>query len=172
MKPFAFPFAVFIALALPAHAWEIEEIGTIEIVFADEVIEKPTVIVTNGDEVSPTAFMLLTVGNFSNLSLMSGDANFVIDATFMSHTPGPDTVAVSASVTYSPDGNMQFWLSEGAPEALDLTFTMLTIDGDEGHAVGNFSGLLCFADGLGAEADPGNCRPVEGRFDTPFFIER
>ncbi|TDL74834.1 hypothetical protein E2L08_15935 [Palleronia sediminis] len=171
MKLLAPVIAAGLALALPVQAWEIEEIGILRATFGEELFEKPTVIVTQGDEVSPTAFLLLTVGNFSSLSLMSGDGNFAIDATFMSHAPGPDTAPVSTNVTYAPDGNMQFWLSEGAPEPMEVTFTTLAIDGDKGEAVGRFRGLLCFADGLGAEADPGNCRPVEGSFDTPFFIE-
>lgn len=169
---FLAPFiATGIALALPAQAWEIEEIGTITATFGEESFERPTVIVTDGDEVSPTAFLLLTVGNNASLSLMTGDGNFAVEVTFMSHAPGPESAPVSTSVTYAPAGWTQLWLSEGAPEPLEVTFTTLTIEGDEGRATGSFRGLLCFADGLGAEADPDNCRPIDGTFDTPFLIE-
>lgn len=163
--------AVILAFASAAQAWEIEEIGTITGTFAEETFKRPTVIVTNGEDVSPTAFMILTVGNFSSLNLMTGDGNFVIEADFMSHAPGPDTAPVSTSVSYAPDGNTRVWLSEGAPAPLEVTFTTLVIDGEEGQATGSFRGLLCLADGLGAEADPGNCRAIDGKFDTPFFIE-
>lgn len=158
--------------AVPALAWEVEEIGTVTATFADKTFERPTVIVTDGDDVSPTAYMILTVGNFSSLSLMTGDGNFVVEADFMTHAPGPETDPVSTNVAYAPEGWTQYWLSEGAPEPLEITFTTLTIEGDEGHAAGSFRGVLCFADGLGAEADPDNCRPIEGAFDSPFFIDR
>ena len=158
-------------LSLPAHAWEVEEIGRITATFANETFERSTVIVTDGDLVSPTANLFLTLNNISALSLLTEDGNFVIDATFMSHAPGPETAPISTSVTFAPDGTMRFWVSDGAPEPLEVTFTTLSVDGDEGHAAGSFRGLLCFADGLGAEADPGNCRPIEGTFDTPFFVE-
>ncbi|KPP83659.1 MAG: hypothetical protein HLUCCA08_07620 [Rhodobacteraceae bacterium HLUCCA08] len=159
-------------LALPAHAWEVEEIGKITATFDDETFERSTVIVTDGDLVSPTANLFLSLNNFSGLSLMTEDADFVVEANFMSHAPGPETAPISTSVTYaSPDGNMQFWQSEGAPEPLEVTFTTLSVEGDKGHAAGSFRGVLCLADGLGAEVDPDNCRPIEGTFDTPFFVE-
>lgn len=177
MKSFPSRTLSFLAFALPlfshpAHAWEVEEIGKITATFADETFERSTVIVTDGDLVSPTANLFLTLNNISALSLMTGDAKFVIDAGFRSHTPRPDTAPYSTSVTYVPDGNMQFWQSEGAPEPLEVTFTTLEVEDDEGHATGTFRGLVCLADGLGAEADPSNCRPIEGTFDTPFFIEK
>lgn len=158
-------------LALPAHAWEVEEIGTITATFADETFERSTVIVTDGDLVSPTANLFLTLNNISALSLLTEDGNFVINADFMSHAPGPETAPISTSMSFAPDGNMQFWMSEGAPEPLEVTFTTLSVEGDKGHAAGSFRGVLCFADGLGAEVDPDNCRPIEGTFDTPFFVE-
>ncbi|WP_333712745.1 hypothetical protein [Yoonia sp.] len=158
-------------LALPAHAWEVEEIGTITATFADETFERSTVIVTDGDLVSPTANLFLTLNNSSALSLLTEDGNFVFDATFMSHAPGPETAPISTSVTFVPDGAMQFWVSDGAPEPLEVTFTTLSVEGDEGRATGSFRGLLCLADDFGAEADPDNCRPIEGAFDTPFFVE-
>ncbi|MGX0978527.1 hypothetical protein ACSSVY_004267 [Roseovarius sp. MBR-51] len=164
---FALPF-----LALPAHAWKVEEIGKITATFDDETFERSTVIVTDGDLVSPTANLFLTLNNFSSLTLMTEDGNFVVEANFRSHTPGPETAPISTSVTYAqPNGNMQFWLSEGAPEPLEVTFATLSVEGDEGHAAGSFRGVLCFADGLGEEVDPDNCRPIEGAFDTPFFVE-
>ncbi len=158
-------------LSLPAHAWEVEEIGKITATFDGEAFERSTVIVTDGDLVSPTANLFLTLNNFSSLSLLTEDGNFVIDATFMSHAPGPETAPISTSMSFAPDGNMQFWMSEGAPEPLEVTFTTLSVEGDKGHAAGSFRGVLCFADGLGEEVDPDNCRPIEGTFDTPFFVE-
>lgn len=168
LSPLAFALPM---LALPAHAWEVKEIGTITATFAGETFARPTVIITDGDEVSPTANLFLTLNNLSGLSLMTGDGDFVVEANFTSHTPGADSVPYSTSVTYAPDGNMQFWLSDGAPAPLQMTFTTLTVAGDEGYAAGSFRGVLCFADGLGAEADPDNCHPIEGAFDTPFFVE-
>ncbi|WP_145953471.1 hypothetical protein [Oceaniglobus indicus] len=171
MRKLALQMALAIAVTTPAAAWEVEEIGTITATFGDETMQQPTVIVTSGDEVSPTAYMIRTIGNFSSLNLMTGDGNFVIEADYMTHAPGPDTAPISAAVTYAPAGWTQMWLSDGAPEPLEVTFTTLEIEGDAGHATGTFRGVLCFADGMGAEADPGNCRAIEGTFDTPFFIE-
>lgn len=158
-------------LALPAHAWEVEEIGKITATFADETFERSTVIVTDGDLVSPTANLFLTLHNFSSLSLLTEDGNFVINADFMSHAPGPETAPISTSVSFAPDGNMQFWLSDGAPAPLEVTFTTLSVEGDKGHAAGSFRGVLCFSADLGAGADTDNCRPIVGAFDTPFFVE-
>jgi hypothetical protein len=53
-----------------------------------------------------------------------------------------------------------------------VTFTTLEANDKEGRAVGTFAAELCLAEDYEGGGDPGNCRMIEGRFDTRFFVER
>jgi hypothetical protein len=90
----------------------------------------------------------------------------------MSELPGPATAPINLTVTYSPKGNKQHWTSEDSPTPVGVTFSTLEIAGDEGRAVGIFAAMLCYAEDHETGGDPGNCRPIEGRFDTRFFVEK
>ena len=72
----------------------------------------------------------------------------------------------------APRGGAQRWTSEDAPSAPAVTFTTLEANDKEGRAVGTFAAELCLAEDYEGGGDPGNCRMIEGRFDTRFFVER
>lgn len=165
--------AVFSALATPALAYDLEEIGTIAADFGGETISLPTVRVTQGEEVSTTAFLHL-IGAFSSLSVTGlGDDNARIDisVTFFSDAPDEETLPFSVEVSYAPTGTAEHWISDEADETNNVTFTTLGFEGDSGHATGTFSATLCYAEGYEEDADMSNCRPIEGSFDTPIEIE-
>ena len=90
----------------------------------------------------------------------------------MTEKPGPKTAPLDMTISYAPRGGAQRWTSEDAPSAPAVTFTTLEANDKEGRAVGTFAAELCLAEDYEGGGDPGNCRMIEGRFDTRFFVER
>ncbi len=167
-------FAVLI-LATPALAFETEEIGVLEARFGDENISQPTVIARSENETSATAFLFLAGGGFSSFSIAGyslDNKRLSLELDYMSERPAVGTVPIGVTITYAPQGTAQHWTSEGAPTPPAISFTRLDVVGEEGHAVGTFAALLCYADGYGVEADTANCRQIDGHFDTRFFVEQ
>ena len=173
---FLIMLAVGIVASSPLLALEIEEIGRIEARFGDEDISLPTVIARSGGEADATAFMMFPGGGFADLSLagvsMDSRARLDLNLSYMSASPDLQTAPLSGDIAYTPAETSGYWTSEDAPTPAVITFTTLTIAGEEGRATGRFTAQLCFAEDYGAEPDPGNCRPIEGSFDTPFAVER
>jgi hypothetical protein len=166
--------ALLALAAGPGAAMEITPIGTMTADLAGEALSLPTVLVRSGDETESTAFLMVT-GGFSSLSLTGlGAANARLDLSVTFLTPAPDaaTPTVDVDIAYAPTGGPARWIAYAAPGTENLTLTKLTIEGDAGHATGSFRATLCFAADYAAEADPANCRAIEGRFDTPLTVER
>jgi hypothetical protein len=160
--------------ATPSLAFETEEIGMIEASFDAGTIAQPTVLARDGDEASATAFMFLT-GISAALSIAgysTDNARLSVEVDFMTEQPGPETTPLAMTISYAPRGGAQRWTSEGAPSAPAVTFTTLEANDEEGRAIGTFAAELCFAEDYEGGGDPGNCRMIEGRFDTRFFVER
>lgn len=160
--------------ATPLLAFEIEEIGKLDAVFNGETLSQPTVLVRDGDQVESTAFLIVPGGGFSALSLVGfslDNKSLALGVEFMATEPGPQTAPFSVTITYTPTGTSAHWTSEEAPTPPVVTFTTLEVGAAEGRAAGTFSGTLCYAEDYETGPDTGNCRPVEGSFDTPFMIE-
>ena len=168
-------FSVALGLiAAPALAFEVEEIGLLKATFGEESISQPTVIATDQGKTSPTAYFTVLGAGFSLLSFsgfMSDNSRLDISGTFQADAPTPQTAPFQLDFQYKSAKEKGYWTADGAPNAPSITFTVLEQAGTEGHAAGSFSGTLCYAESYGAEADPGNCRPIEGSFDTKFFVE-
>lgn len=171
---FAAAFLSLLVTAPPSLAFETEDIGMIEASFDAATIAQPTVIARNGDEASGTAFMFLTgVSSALSISGYSTDnARLSVEVDFMTEQPGPETPPLGMTISYAPQGGAQRWTSEDAPSAPAVTFTTLEANEEEGRAIGTFTAELCFAEDYEGGGDPGNCRMIEGRFDTRFFVER
>jgi hypothetical protein len=169
--------ATFLALlmsATPSLAFEAEEIGMIEASFGAETIAQPTVRITDGDGVLTTTFMFLA-GSFSSLTIegfAADNAKLRVEVDFFTVQPGPETAPLGLTIHYSPQAGRKHWTSDDAPSAPAVTFTVLEANDTEGRAIGTFAAELCFAEDYEGGSDPGNCRMIEGRFDTRFFIER
>jgi hypothetical protein len=168
--------AAYLALlvsATPGLAFETEEIGMIEASFDAETVAQPTVLARDGDQAQATAFMFLT-GATAALSIAGyspDNARLSVEVDFMTEQPGPETAPLGMTISYAP-GTGGHWTSEDAPSAPTVTFTTLEADDEDGLAVGTFAAELCFAEGYEGGGDPGDCRMIEGRFDTRFFVER
>jgi hypothetical protein len=159
----------------PIRAFEIEEIGTIEATFDGERIAQPTVMVSDGDVTQATAFLFLPGAGFSAFSMSGYSADnkrLSVEVDFMAEDIGPATAPFGVTISYAPEGTALHWTSEDAPTPPSVTFSTLEIVGDEGRAAGTFAALLCYAEGYESGGDPENCRPIEGSFDTPFFVEQ
>lgn len=167
-------FLVLLVTVTPTFAFEIEEIGMIEASFDGGTITQPTVLARDGDEASPTAFLFLNgVTATLNIAGFSMDnARLSVDVEFMTEQPGPETAPLGVTVIYAPLGRPPQWTSEERPSEPRVTFTTLEIGGEEGRAAGSFAAELCLAGDYEGGGDPGNCRMIEGRFDTRFFVER
>jgi hypothetical protein len=175
MKSSNLLLALFV-LATPALAFEIEEIGTIEATFDGESIAQPVVIARNNGDEDATAFMMSPGGGFTaftlgGLNIDNMALGLVLGVEYFPSPPIPETVPVSVEITYKQTGDSGHWTSDEAPTAPSVTFTTLEFEGGEGRAAGSFAAVLCYAEDYGSGADTGNCRPIEGRFDTRFFVE-
>jgi hypothetical protein len=173
MKFAAAVVALFVS-ATPSLAFETEEIGMIEASFDTRTIAQPTVLARDGDEASATAFMFLT-GISAALSIAgysTDNARLSVDVDFMTEQPGPKTAPLGITISYAPSGGALRWTSDGAPSSPSLTFTTLEANDEEGRAAGTFAAELCFSEDYEDGGDPGNCRMIEGRFNTRIFVER
>lgn len=171
---FTAAFLSLLVTAAPSLAFDLEDIGMIEANFDAATIAQPTVIARDGDESSATAFMFLT-GVSSGLSIAgygTDNARLSVEVDFMGEQPAPATLPLGVTITYAPKGGAQRWTSEDAPSAPAVIFTTLEANDEEGRAVGTFAAELCFAEDYEGGGDPGNCRMIEGRFDTRFLVER
>ena len=158
-----------------AQAFETQEIGKLKANFGGEKIEQPTVRVKSGKDDSNTAFLFVQKVGVSSLSLAGyslDNKRLWIDVSYMSMQPGPTTAPMNLTITYAPAGDQGHWTSDEAPTPAKITFTTFESKGKEGRAVGSFKAQLCYAKNLGADADIKNCRPIEGSFDTKFFVEK
>jgi len=166
----------FLVVACPAGAMDFEEIGTMQTTFDGESISQPTVLATTDDEKQATAYLFRPGGGFSALTLSSfgtGKPRVFLELSYSVETPARDTAPIFLAVTYAPTtGTQQHWTSEEALTPPTISFSTLDVDSAEGRAVGTFTALLCFAEDYGADADIGNCRTIEGSFDTRFFVEK
>lgn len=174
MIKFAPAFIVIIVTTTPIFAFEIEEIGLIEASFDGGTISQRTVLARDGDQASPTAFLFLTGATATlNIAGFSMDnARLSVDVEFMTEQPGPETTPLGVTVIYAPQGRPPQWTSEERPTEPRVTFSTLETDGEEGRAAGSFAAELCLAEDYEGGGDPSNCRMIEGRFDTRFFVEK
>lgn len=166
--------SMFMALAMPALAFEIEEIGSIKADFDGEAITQPTVLAKQEGKASATAFLFLPGGGMSGLSLAGysrDNKRLGLEVSYMTERPDPQTVPIDLTITYAPKGTKEHWTSEDAPTPVEITFTTLETKGEEGRAIGTFKAILCYAENYDSGSDTGNCRPIEGRFETKIFIE-
>lgn len=164
----------FVVFSSPALAYDTEEIGMLRATFDGQAIELPTMIVKSESEESPSAYMIAPGGGFTNLTLTGltmENTRLDISAGFLFDTPSPEAKVLTFTIGYAPTGTGQRWTSDEAPTPPIITFTTLENDDVQGRAAGTFTGELCYADGYEAEADPANCKPIEGSFDTQFFME-
>lgn len=167
--------ATLLLVVTPAQAFETEAIGKLTANFGGEAITQPTVHIQSGKEKSNTAFLFVQKVGFSNLSLSGYSADnkrLGIDVSYMSLQPGPKTAQIEQTVTYASGGSTAFWTSDGAPKPAKITFTTFETKGNEGRAIGKFEALVCYVKTPTAEPDTKNCRPIEGSFDTKFFVEK
>ena len=74
---------------------------------------------------------------------------------------------MDVSVSYWPEGMGEpFYLSEDSGTAPQIDFDALSLEDGTSAAQGNFSAVICRRDGMFADTDTGDCRQVEGTFDT------
>ena len=74
---------------------------------------------------------------------------------------------MDASVSWWPEGMGEpFYLSEDSGTAPEVVFDALSLEDGAAAAQGRFVAVVCRRDGMFADVDTSDCRPVEGTFDT------
>lgn len=168
-----------VACAFPGLLHADEEMGRLNATFGDVQISQPTVLVSQGDQTSPTAYMINVGWVVSSLTFMGysrSNEQLILEVEYMGLSPDApvptaQSAPVAASVSYAPTGNQNRWISEDAPSAPQFTFTTLEVDEKEGRAAGSFSAVLCYAESYASGPDLENCKPIEGTFETRFLVE-
>lgn len=167
--------SVLMLVMTPAQALTTEEVGKLTANFGSETITQPTVLV-KGEEKGNTAFLFVQQVGFSSLSLSgysSDNSRLGIEVSYFALQPTPETTPTDVTISYSPPSpSKEFWTSDDAPNPATITFTTFDTNGNEGRVVGTYQAELCRAESIGSEPDTGNCRPIEGTFDSMFFVEK
>lgn len=160
-------FSTLWLLAAPVSAQDMQTIGLIEAVFADETLSQTTVSYLDDGQRRATA-SLANVANLTALTIQSADRTpVIIEAMFNSTEPGPQTAPIDVMIGYFPSGMQSYWTSEDAGEPAQLSFEVL----DDTQAIGTFEALLCFVPEGAEEPDTANCEPISGRFETALIRE-
>lgn len=82
-----------------------------------------------------------------------------------------DAEVLDAGVNLFPDGlENPFYVSDAEGAGASVTFESLSLGNEEGAAAGRFTATICRRENIQAEADPNDCREVEGRFDTELRV--
>ena len=174
MMKYIAAFSTLFAFFTPVLGAEIEEIGTLQATFNGERIVQPTVIGT-GDGASGATAVFIKSGEDPSLLSLGGfspdNKRLGVDVTYTGEDPDLHTTPLDLTITYVPTGTDEHWTSEAARSPPETTFTTLDLGAEMGRATGWFTGLLCFTEGYESASDPDNCRPIEGSFDTVFFVE-
>ena len=91
-----------------------------------------------------------------------------LDVTLMGD--GPSAEALDPTLSLFPEGMTGPFYTSGDGE-VDVLIQFDELDlSERGHARGSFSGQLCRQDGMFAELDLDDCRPIEGTFDTTLHL--
>lgn len=132
-------------------------------------------MLVKGEEES-TAFLFVQQTGFSSLSLAGysdDNSRLGIEVSYLALQFIPETTPINVTISYSPPRpSKEFWTSDDAPNPATLIFTTFETKGNEGRVVGTYQAELCRAESIEAEPDTGNCRPIEGTFDSMFFVEK
>ena len=159
-------------LAVPVSAQE--PVGSIVATIDGDMQEWATLVVPqeNTATASYTEF-----GPATSISIQGHDLDadsilnnvLSIETTMMGKSATSQSLDMSVSLF--PEGlRGPFYTSEETSDETVISFERLEF-GDTGIAEGTFSARICRRDGMFAEIDLGDCRGIEGRFDTPLRFE-
>lgn len=163
------PLAGFLAIAAPASAFEMEVIGMIEADFDGNVLTQETLLVTEDGETNATA-EVRAFGPVTTLNIYSGARDQLsLNLSYMA-PPSAQAEPMELTIAYFENGMRQFWTSDEAPSAPTIVFDTLELGEDDGQAEGRFEATLCRVDGIGAEPDTSDCKPISGRFATRLLV--
>lgn len=91
------------------------------------------------------------------------ESSLVLEVSYPGKTISLQATPSNSSLTLIPHAGIAppHW---NAQDDLVVTLTRAEYDGQSGRIEGTFSGTLCYRAGMYDPPDPGNCRPIEGRF--------
>ena len=100
----------------------------------------------------------------------AGTARLVIEVALPpGATAGSDPV--DARVTYRPDGFRDYWQTADMPPPGAIVIDAVSLRGPVPSIAGRFRVTLCRRASVMVPADPGDCHPAEGSFDTQLQID-
>jgi len=164
--------ATLLALTvLPASA--MQQIGTIEATIGGESGTWTTIHMPS-EETATAEYSQM--GPMTTISIQGHDPDsgsmmrnvISLDVTLMGD--GPSAEALDPTLSLFPEGMTGPFYTSGDGE-VDVLIQFDELDlSERGHARGSFSGQLCRQDGMFAELDLDDCRPIEGTFDTTLHL--
>lgn len=169
--PILAAFGLTLCLAQPALAQIAKSaMGSVEATIGDRAYSGETLDVPS--EGTSTA-EVRSFGPMTSISIQAHDPDaesimrnvLTIEVSLM----GSDASApiMEASVSWWPEGmSPPFYLSEDRGTDSTVILDFLSLDDGAAAARGSFSAVVCRRDGMFADADTGDCRQLEGSFDT------
>jgi hypothetical protein len=160
-------------LALTASpGWAMQEIGTIEATIGGESGTWTTIHMPSEETATAEHSR---VGPMTSISIQGHDPSgsmmrnvLSLGVTLMGEEPSAE--AFDTTISLFPEGMTGPFYTGGDGEIeVSIQFDELDLS-ERGHARGSFSGQLCRQDGMFAELDLDDCRPIEGTFDTTLHL--
>jgi|GEM_PF-1099977 hypothetical protein len=159
---------------LAAPAWAQQPMGSVVATIDGEVQEWATLMLPEEDTATAS---YTDFGPVTSITIQGHDLGadsilnniLTVEASLM----GRDGAAqpLDMSVSLFPEGlRGPFYTSEETEDETTISFERLEF-GEPGIAEGTFSARLCRRDGMFAEIDLGDCRLIEGRFETQLRFE-
>jgi hypothetical protein len=166
------PGVLLALLALPASAQQ--PMGSVVATIDGEVQEWATLMLPEEDTATAS---YTDFGPVTSITIQGHDLGadsilnniLTVEASLM----GRDGAAqpIDMSVSLFPEGlRGPFYTSEETEDETTIGFERLEF-GEPGFAVGTFSAKICRRDGMFSEIDLGDCRLIEGRFETQLRFE-
>ena len=160
---------VSLLLALPALSQAVAKIGTLE-ANIDGTAYKGETLAVPGEGTATATFQAF--GPMTKVSIQALDPqsdsrmkNVLTLEVMFKGDPAANNIT-EQTVSWWPEGMRDpFYISEGSSAEVVISINEISLE-DGAFAVGRFSATLCRKADFFAEADAGDCRRVEGSFDT------
>jgi hypothetical protein len=100
----------------------------------------------------------------------AGRARLVIEIA-LPPGAGPLDAPLDARVSFRPAGFRDYWQTTGPLPSGAIALDTVALSGPSPRIAGRFRVVLCRRASAMAPADPGDCHPAAGRFDTTLQID-
>lgn len=162
--------ALALCLGTPAMAIETVPLGTIsatigEVAYEGRTLDVPSEGTATAEYRSFGPLTMITVQGHDPEADSLMRNMLIVEFTLTGAQPS--SAIVDATVSWWPEGmGAAFFHSDDSGSGPQITLAAVSTGAEEARVAGQFSARLCRKDDFATPADPGDCRMVEGRFDT------